>query len=129
MESFSAPDILKTSSPRHESADAGPSPQASSLIAASSNTNSNNNSTDSVNPYVAQILFNMPPVVTPPANEGPSVDPRGERGKKWREEKEKELNQRCEEFQSMVDKLSSTGVVLESSSLSDSKTKAPTTLV
>lgn len=142
IESSGAPDVPKTSSPRHQSADdaAGPSPHDATpttttaiTTAATANVNSNNNTaSDSVNPYVAQILVNMPPLVQPPATASQGGGgASSERGKRWREEKEKEMNERYAQLQSMMDKISSSGVSESSSSLpsDSSKSRAPTTLV
>ena len=115
-------DITKTS-PSHQQ----PLHSPLDIPHTENNNNNNNSNTDSENPYVALIRLNMPPVVQPPpATEGADDDERRERGRKWREQKEKELNEKCEQFQSMVDQISSSGILPPSDS---TKKKAPTTLV
>lgn len=100
------------------------------------NTNSNNNNNGSsaraatataaeVNPYVAQILLNMPPPVKASTAEVPITEENREekvRRRKWREDREKELEEKQKEFDKMATAVQS---MLET----EPKKKAPSTLV
>lgn len=123
MNSSSAPNVIETPpSPLHLT---NTDPSSNN----NNNTNSNNNNSSSTaaassrldraptNPYVAQIFANMPPVVQPPAEEGGS-----EKGRKWREEETKELEEGYRLFHDLVTDVQQTGAGAKHQ-------KAPSTLV